>query len=759
MIYLVTAEQKLFESDLYKVISVQKSLDLLSKFEDNIIQFDTETKGRDQHLGKLLTAQFGNKDKSIQIVVDCTTINIVLYKEVIENALLIGQNLKFDLPWLYNYGIIPLRVYDTMIVEQLLYLGYPPMGKPGGISYALNHIAERRLGVNIDKTVRGQIIWRGLDEEVIIYAANDVVHLCDIASKQMIDARRLKCTKAVKIECDFVPVIAYLEWCGIKLDVNKWKAKMAKDEAVRQEKLEELNQFVVDFYKEHQGKDETIVIQHRVDGIEDNINFESFKSRACSAVYKNEEGINVQDYIIPFYTFTESGKKKIPYVKVDLQGDLFSGFNTGVQCAINWGSSKQTIYFFKILGFNTKTEDKETGEEKDSALEKVLSKQKGINDDFLKLYFDYTAADKLCTTYGQNYLNAINPRTGRIHTNFKQLGASSGRMSCGSKQTNTDLEALKHSELMHFPVKKRKCGYPQLQNLPHDKETRACFIAEAGNLMTSCDYAALESRLGADIYNEQSMIDEYLHGSGDIHSLTAKHCFPVELDGIDVKDIKHLRPDLRTKAKPVEFSQQFGGSAKAIQNSLGCSFEEAKAIAQNYNEGFSGIAKFKEKGFEAAKRLGYVLICKATGHRTYLQGWKEWVKMQNDDDFWEEYEAAKHSLKWEDFKETEIYKTASEARRGSSKWSRLALNAPTQGSGIIILKVAMTNFFHWIIENKYFKIIKICDLIHDESVIEYPKTMEFVADKLKYFMEEASSKYCHKLPIPAEAETGLFWIH
>lgn len=53
------------------------------------------------------------------------------------------------------------------------------------------------------------------------------------------------------------------------------------------------------------------------------------------------------------------------------------------------------------------------------------------------------------------------------------------------------------------------------------------------------------------------MIDEYLHGSGDIHSLTAKHCFPVELDGIDVKDIKHLRPDLRTKAKPVEFSQQF----------------------------------------------------------------------------------------------------------------------------------------------------------------------------------------------------------
>ena len=53
------------------------------------------------------------------------------------------------------------------------------------------------------------------------------------------------------------------------------------------------------------------------------------------------------------------------------------------------------------------------------------------------------------------------------------------------------------------------------------------------------------------------MIKEYLEGSGDIHSLTAKHCFPKELEGIEVKDIKDLRPDLRKKSKPVEFSQQF----------------------------------------------------------------------------------------------------------------------------------------------------------------------------------------------------------
>lgn len=94
-----------------------------------------------------------------------------------ETRMMIGQNLKFDLQFLYNKNIIVRNVYDVMIVEQLLHLGYPPYPKPGGISYALNAIALRYLGINIDKTVRGEIIWRGLDESVILYAAGDVTYL------------------------------------------------------------------------------------------------------------------------------------------------------------------------------------------------------------------------------------------------------------------------------------------------------------------------------------------------------------------------------------------------------------------------------------------------------------------------------------------------------------------------------------------------------------------------------------------------------
>ena len=218
-IYLVTTTQELFESDVYKIISVGESLSIMKEWR--LLQFDTETSGTFARLDTLLCVQFGNEDKSIQIVVDISTIDIRMYKELLESRLIVGQNLKFDLQFLYNYKIIPMLVYDTMIVEQLLYLGYPS----GQISYSLKEIAWRRLNVDLDKSIRGQIIWRGLDEEVIKYAANDVVYLYDIMKSQIEDLKKQGLLVASKVECDFVPVIAYLEWCGIHLDVKHYLFK------------------------------------------------------------------------------------------------------------------------------------------------------------------------------------------------------------------------------------------------------------------------------------------------------------------------------------------------------------------------------------------------------------------------------------------------------------------------------------------------------------------------------------------------------
>ena len=567
MIYLVSGQKELFECDCYQTMSVEESLKEISSW--GVIQLDSETTGRNAQLCDFLCVQFGNDKADKRIVVDTTTVDIKRYKHVLESKLCILQNAKFDLQFFYNYGIIIRKVYDTMIVEQLLHLGWPT----GQLSYALNAIADRRLHINIDKTVRGEIIWRGLDASVITYAAGDVTYLEKIMWSQMEDLKASDLVKAAKIECDFVPALAYLEWCGIHLDEEKWKQKMQEDQAKLQKAEEALREFVV--------------------------------SKECLK----------------------------QFVYIDTQGDLFSGWDLTPKVKINWASSAQVVKVAKLLGFNTTTKDKKTGEDKDSVLEKILKPQKGICDEFLTLYFDYQEHFKTVSSFGQGHLNAINPKTHRIHTIYKQLGAASGRMSCGSQQPNTELAQLNK-------VLPKDCTYPNCQQLPADENTRGAFTAPEGYEWCSCDYSALESRLGADIYNEKSMLDEFLHGSGDMHSLCAYMVYKDEIPrDTPIKDIKKLYPDLRKHVKPIEFSQQFGGSEFAIQGAMGCTIEEAKAFKDAYDSGFPGIAEFKRKGSEFVRKHGYILMCKYSGHKMYWWDHEEWLKRQESftPQFWEDY--------------------------------------------------------------------------------------------------------------------------
>lgn len=726
MIYLVSNQKQLFTSEEYQELSPKESLKMILSWER--VQFDTETTGRDPHICDLLTAQFGSKKADTQIVVDISTVDFNIYRKVFDTKLIIGHNLKFDCQFCYKYKIVPKKVWDTMIVEQFLHLGFDP----AHIKYSLQAVLERRLNKFLDKSVRGEIIWRGLDTKVIKYAAGDVVDLEDVMEQQMAECEKMQCLNGAKLENAFVPVIAYLEWCGIKLDVKKWLSIMHKNEKAKSEALLELTDWLFKYTTQNM---EPGWVYKEVDLMKSGAEKILKKlQKQHYALFKHEKSLESD-----IYTYRKWVEN--PYFEKQVQGDLFSGYSDKPLCTMNWNSSDMIIPLLQHMGFQTKTEDKKTGESKESMVEKLIKKQKGVNDEFIDLYYGkYQKAVKVCSTYGQQYIDAINPITHRIHTTFKQLGASSGRMSCGnSNASNTDLAKYKG-----MPAS--RCKYVQLQNLPSDDDTRASFIPAEGNLMTSCDYSALESRLGADIYNEPSMIKEYLYGSGDIHSLTAKHCFPKELEGIEIKDIRDLRPDLRKKAKPVEFSQQFGGSAKAIQNSLGCSLQEAKEIAENYNQGFSGIAKFKEKGAEFVKTHGYIVICKKTGHKIY---WEDWQK-------WREMEDVPYELRIREYTKEELR----EHSMAGSKWGRMALNSPTQGSGIIILKFAMVKFFQWIVENNLFEIVRICDLVHDEAVVEFPKHMvDIVPNKLQECMEYASSIFCDKLPIPAVPETGDHWIH
>ena len=149
-------------------------------------------------------------------------------------------------------------------------------------------------------------------------------------------------------------------------------------------------------------------------------------------------------------------------------------------------------------------------------------------------------------------------------------------------------------------------------------------------------------------------------------------------------------------------------------------------------------------------------MCKYSGHKMYWYDHKEWLERQASftQDFWEDYRL--HHKGTNDA----IAQEVSMHFKAASKYDRMALNAPTQGSGIVILKLAITDFFNWIVDNGYFGKVEIAALVHDEANIIYPIELhDIVPAKLKECMESAAAIICTKLPIPAEAEIAPYWKH
>ena len=378
MIYLVTKD--LFDTKEYKVISVEQSLQLLSPL--TIVGLDTETSSLKVHEGKLLSLQLGCLD--FQVVIDCSTIDVTLYKDYLESErLLLFHNAKFDLQWLYKYHIVPQRVYDTYLGEQILWNGYPIVITPDTyykikcdryefvpgdtkkkahylLSTSLKTISKLYLGIDRDKSIRGQIIWKGIkDTAVIQYAAEDVQYMESLMNKQLELLKANNQEKAIDLLNRFVMVVAYMEFCGVRIDQDKWKEKMRKDQEELEAVLNKMNQWLIE------------------------------------------------------------NDPNSPYIYRNLQGDLFNGFNTEPQVSINWNSPKQVIPLFKKFGVTVEIDNK--GETKDSIDAKSLKPQSD-KCSLIPLYLKYKEQTKQVGTYGNNVLSQINKQTGRLYTKYQTKG-------------------------------------------------------------------------------------------------------------------------------------------------------------------------------------------------------------------------------------------------------------------------------------------------------------------------------------------------
>lgn len=769
MIYFVTGQGELFEfpDARYKCISVEESLKILEPLR--VVGLDTETTGTEIWQGKLLTLQLGNKEN--QVVIDCMTIDVRQYKDYLESdRLFIIHNAKFDLRWLYKEHIVVRNVYDTYLAEKILFLGFPP----GIVSLSLQACCDRYLHIYLDKTVRGQI-HAGMTEEVIVYAANDVVHLEDIMNLQLITINARGQKVALDIENEFVRVLAYIEYCGIKLDPIKWKAKMDKDAERLRVAEQKLNDWVVDYVMK---KNDPSLIARNYD------------------THKKGKSAKLADNV---------------YVVIP-QPSLFAEFDTGPQCIINWNSSKQVIKLFEELGFDLLVKDKKTGKMKKSVESKFIELQ-ASKSSIVPLYLEYSAAFKVVTSFGQNFLDAINPVTQRIHPTFNQM-MDTGRLSCGSGgkgkggKTKDDDIAEEADENKDTPTQANNKSV-NVQQLPATEETRAAFVPEKGHLLVDCDYGDQEGHVFTELSNDREWIAFYNDpAQRDGHSFVAKMCFPKDLDGVEEKDVKKVRKDLRDLAKKARFCFNYNGQAPTMATNCNIPVDFATEIYNNYFERFNGIASY----FKVQKRdmwnRGYILISKVTGLRAYIYDYpilKGIERRKNGmEDFWDIYKAARDSgrviseippsvmqeiakkfaqgVPIEEIAVRYSYKVKKAGKveerfidinretvyvsvmkhlwKRKSASDNQSCNYPSQGTAAAMTKIAGIRYFnHLVNDGLIFKVL-IPNDVHDEYLIEPPEEIaEQEAKKLSECMEYAANIFCKKVSIKAVPEIAPCWVH
>jgi DNA polymerase-1 len=191
-----------------------------------------------------------------------------------------------------------------------------------------------------------------------------------------------------------------------------------------------------------------------------------------------------------------------------------------------------------------------------------------------KTLLDYRALTKLKSTYTDKLPRMVNPATGRVHTNYAQATAVTGRLA------STD---------------------PNLQNIPvrtiEGRRIREAFIAPAGCVIVSADYSQIELRIMAHISRDENLLRAFAAGE-DVHRATAAEVFNRELH--------EVTPEERRYAKVINFGLIYGMSAFGVAQALGLERATAQAYIDSYFTRYPGVARYMQETREKARERGYV---------------------------------------------------------------------------------------------------------------------------------------------------------
>lgn len=351
----------------------------------------------------------------------------------------------------------------------------------------------------------------------------------------------------------------------------------------------------------------------------------------------------------------------------------------GTEFNINSPKQLQEILFKKLnLATGRKTK---TGFSTDARSLEYLRGEHEI----IEYILNYRQASKLKSTYADALPNLINKKTGRVHTSFNQTVASTGRLS------SID---------------------PNLQNIPirteMGKEIRKAFVPRDKNYkILSADYSQIELRIMASICSDEALIKAFSEGE-DIHRSTAALVFKV--------DPKDVTPDMRRKAKEVNFGILYGIGPFGLKTRLGVTQAHAKEIIDTYFKTFKRVREFMDNSVRFAQEKGYAETL--MGRRRYLKN----INSSN-----------------------RVVRQFEE---------RVAINMPIQGTAADMIKLAMINIHNELKKRK--TKTKMILQVHDELLFDAHKDeIDKLLPIIKKLMENALPL---KVPVVVDAGIGDNWL-
>lgn len=347
----------------------------------------------------------------------------------------------------------------------------------------------------------------------------------------------------------------------------------------------------------------------------------------------------------------------------------------------NIGSPMQLSHvLFDVMGLPTKGL-KKTKRGYYSTNAKVLS-DLARDHEIVRLILDWREKSKIKSTY-LDTLGPLRRGDGRVHTTYNQTITATGRLSSSD---------------------------PNLQNIPTRSElgrtVKTAFSAGEGSVFLAVDYSQIELRLLAHLSGDEHLVRAFNEGE-DFHAETAAHVF-----GVPVSEVT---PDLRSRAKAVNFGIVYGQQAYGLSQSLHISMAEARDMIDRYYEAYPGVRTFLDNVVARAKQTGYAETM--YGRRRHIP----------------ELKAKNPQL------------------RGFGE--RTAMNHPMQGTAADIIKIAMVRVSRRL-EEEGFAAHMILQ-VHDELDFECPvDEVERLTTMVRDVMEHVVDL---RVPLIAEASTGITW--